>query len=440
MSAEQITFHTRSSSPLSGTVQVPGDKSISHRAIMLSALAQEKSTICGLLMGQDNLATITALKAMGVEITQIGPAQFEVQGVGLRGLHAAAHTLDLANSGTGMRLLAGLLSGQPFDAEIIGDASLMRRPMGRIVDPLLQMGASISMSEEGTAPLKIKGGQNLKAIDYHLPVASAQVKSCLLLAGLYAKGETRITEPAPTRDHTERMLESFGYTVQRNKLSVALQGDAVLKATDIDVPADISSAAFFMVAASVIPGSDIVLKAVGVNPTRIGIINILFEMGADISLENKRMMGAEPIADIHVRHARLKGISIPQEQVPLAIDELPVLMIAAACAEGETILKGAQELRVKESDRIAAIADGLRLLGVDVQTRADGMIVQGGELRGGEVNSFGDHRIAMAFVVAGAVARESIIIHDCANVETSFPNFLDLANQLGMNVKIGKIT
>lgn len=422
MTEKQITFQSAPTKGLQGKIRVPGDKSISHRSLLLSAIAQGNSRIEGLLMGEDNLATMAALESMGVEIKKIGETDFEVQGVGLHGLKAPSKKLDLGNSGTGMRLLVGLLAGQDFDSEIVGDASLMKRPMKRIVDPLTQMGAKIEMSSKGTPPLKISGGQPLKGIDYVMPMASAQVKSCLLLAGLYAEGETRITEPAPTRDHTERMLKVFGYP-------------GMLKGTTIQVPADISSAAFFMVAASIIPDSNIVLKDVGVNPTRIGVITILKAMGANIVLENERTMSGEPVADIQIQSATLKGIEIPIKHVPLAIDELPVIMIAAACADGKTILKGAEELRVKETDRIAAVAEGLTKLGIEVETQKDGMIVQGGKFVGGEVNSFGDHRMAMAFAVAGTVATDSVMIRDCANVETSFPGFVEMANQLGMKVE-----
>ena len=435
MNDQIITFQSSASGPLSGEAKVPGDKSISHRALLLSAIAQGDSSIQGLLMGQDNLATMTALRAMGVSIEEAAPESVLVHGVGLHGLKAPTNPLDLGNSGTGMRLLAGLLAGQSFDSELIGDPSLTHRPMKRIVEPLTQMGAKIEMSRVGTPPLKITGGQHLQGIVYSLPVPSAQVEACLLLAGLYADGKTCIYRPAPTRDHAQKILQAMGCSIQQDDDSVCLQGGGDLRAISFQIPADISSAAFFMVAASIISGSDVLLKDVGVNPTRTGVITILQAMGANIILENKRMIGNEPVADIRIRSATLKGIEIPVEQVPLAIDELPVLMVAAACAKGSTILKGAEELRVKETDRIAAIAEGLLALGVDAQTHADGMLVQGGKLKGGEVDSFGDHRIAMAFAVAGAVAPEPVIIRDCVNVETSFPGFLQMANRLGLSLE-----
>jgi len=424
------TFIVNPSNKLHGTLRVPGDKSISHRAIMLGALAEGTTHINGFLEGEDTLATLAAFQAMGVSIE--GPHQREVtiHGVGLQGLQAPAAPLYLGNSGTSMRLLSGLMAGQAFSVEMAGDASLSRRPMRRVTEPLSTMGAWIET--KGTPPLKIHGGQRLQGINYTLPVASAQVKSCLLLAGLYAQGTTCVTAPAPTRDHTERMLAGFGYSVQQKGLRVCLQGGGKLQANSIEVPADISSAAFFMVGATIAQSADVLLKHVGINPTRIGVINILRQMGADISLHNQREVGGEPVADIRVCASQLHGIDIPKEQVPLAIDEFPVLFIAAACATGETILTGAQELRVKESDRIQVMAEGLRAVGINAQPTPDGMKIQGGQIRGGVINSHGDHRVAMAFTIAALRANDTITIKDCANVATSFPNFLELAQTAGI--------
>jgi 3-phosphoshikimate 1-carboxyvinyltransferase len=357
---------------------------------MLGALAEGTTRVTGFLEGEDALATLAAFRAMGVDIEGPDGGEVTVHGVGLHGLRAPAGELDLGNAGTGMRLICGLLAGQPFDTRLTGDASLCSRPMGRVIDPLTQMGARIASREGGRPPLEITGGRQLNAIHYDLPMASAQVKSCVLLAGLYCDGETSVTEPAPTRDHTERMLGGFGYDVQRSGNRVALRGGGALRACDIDVPADISSAAFFLVGASIAPGSDLLLEHVGVNPTRVGVLNILRLMGADIELLDEREVGGEPVADIRVRHAPLQGIDIPVDQVPLAIDEFPALFIAAACAGGTTRLTGAEELRVKESDRIAAMAEGLTTLGVENTVLADGVVIEGGELGGGEFRTFGD--------------------------------------------------
>jgi len=331
--------------------------------------------------------------------------------------------------------MAGLLAGQRFDSQLIGDASLSKRPMARVADPLRQMGARIDTAEGGRPPLRIYGGQRLHGIDYHLPVASAQVKSALLLAGLFSEGETVVHEPAPTRDHTERMLRGFDYVVTGEGATVRLHGGGRLNACPIDVPADISSAAFFLVGASIAAGSDITLEHVGINPTRIGVLNILRTMGAHIEVANAREVGGEPVADIRVRAAKLRGIEIPQDQVPLAIDEFPALFVAAACAEGVTVLRGAQELRVKESDRIAVMAHGLRALGIDATEQADGIVIRGGALKGGEVQSHGDHRISMAFAVAGLRASGPVMVRDCKNVDTSFPGFAALARRAGLAVE-----
>jgi 3-phosphoshikimate 1-carboxyvinyltransferase len=419
-----------------GDLRVPGDKSMSHRSIMLGSLADGMTEVTGFLEGEDSLATLQAFRDMGVEIEGPSEGRLVIRGVGLHGLQAPKKPLYLGNSGTSIRLLSGLLAGQAFDVELQGDASLSGRPMGRVANPLREMGAVIETEKDGTPPLRIKGGRKLKGINYTMPMASAQVKSCVLLAGLYAEGETSTLEPAPTRDHTERMLRGFGYSVDSDNDKASLSGGGRLTATRINVPADISSSAFFMAAAAIVPGSDITLRHVGVNPTRVGVINILRQMGANIELFNRAQVGDEPVADIRVRYAPLKGIAIPEDQVPLAIDEFPVLFIAAACAEGTTVLTGAEELRVKESDRIQSMADGLVTLGVDAVATDDGIRIQGGEIGSGEVESFDDHRIAMAFSVAGLRASGPITIKEANNVATSFPNFISLARQVGINIKL----
>ncbi len=436
----KLQFTAQAGGQLKGAIRVPGDKSISHRSIMFGALAEGTTRVSGFLNGEDNLATLNAFRSMGVKITEPDNGQLEIQGVGMHGLQAPSSNIDLGNSGTSIRLLSGLLSGaiadKDFNVVLTGDRSLSTRPMKRVTDPLKLMGARVETNDAGTPPLKIYSGQTLKGIDYTMPMASAQVKSCLLLAGLYAKGQTCVTEPAPTRDHTERMLRGFGYAVESNKGKICLQGGGKLTATDIDIPADISSATFFMVGATIAEGSDITLEHVGINPTRIGVINILRLMGASIEVLNQRDVGGEPVADIRVKSARLKGIQIPEDQVPLAIDEFPAIFIAASCAEGETVLTGAEELRVKESDRIQVMADGLVALGVDALATPDGIRIQGGDntIGSGHVESHGDHRIAMSFAMAALVAKGTITIGDCANVSTSFPSFLRLANHAGLSI------
>lgn len=433
----QQQFLASPTQSLHGVLKIPGDKSISHRSLMLGGVANGITEVRGMLMGEDNLATMRAMQMMGVQI-DVSDACIKVHGVGLHGLQKPNQRLDLGNSGTAIRLLTGLLAGQSFSTELMGDESLMRRPMGRVVHPLCQMHAKIDLTPAGTPPLYIHGGQSLKGFHYVMPMASAQVKSSLLLAGLYAFGETCVVESAPTRDHTERMLRTFGALVKTHDNCVSLQGGQTLQSCNIQVPGDISSAAFFIVAATITPGSEIVLQQVGINPTRIGILTILKMMGADIQLENETQLGAEPVADIRVRYAPLKGIKIPQDQVALAIDEFPIIFIAAAMAEGETVLRGAEELRVKESDRILRMAEGLLALGIQAQALPDGLIIEGGLFQGGVIDSGGDHRIAMAFAVAANVALGPITINDCANVATSFPNFVELSNLIGMNVKMGQ--
>jgi len=419
---------------LSGKFRVPGDKSISHRAVMLGSLAEGVTEVTGFLEAEDALATLACFQAMGVKIERLSEGRLRIYGVGLHGLKAPENALYVGNSGTSMRLLSGILAGQPFDSVLTGDNSLTKRPMRRVIDPLTLMGAVVNCSDKGTSPLEIKGGQSLEGIQYQMPMGSAQVKSCLLLAGLYANGTTEISEPAVTRDHTERMLKGFGYAVKTEGNVVSLRGGGKLEAMSIDVPADISSAAFFLVAASITPNSNITLEHVGVNRTRTGVIDILLKMGADIQLQNERTVGGEKVADIRVRSSQLNGIDVPENLVALAIDEFPVIFIAAAYAKGKTRVTGAEELRVKESDRIQAMADGLQRLGVDAQATIDGMIINGGPVYGGEVESVDDHRIAMAFAVAGLQAEGVIKINNCENVATSFPNFVALASQCGFNL------
>jgi 3-phosphoshikimate 1-carboxyvinyltransferase len=409
---------------------VPGDKSVSHRALMLGALAEGESHIRGFLEGEDTRATAAVFAQLGVSIQTPAPGERLVHGVGLHGLRGAGRPLDCGNAGTGMRLLTGLLAGQAFDSTLVGDESLSRRPMRRVTEPLVSMGARID-TREGLPPLHIHGDRRLEGIRYELPVASAQVKSALLLAGLYAEGETEILEPHPTRDYTERMLAAFGWPIEFAPGRARLSGGHALRATDVQVPADFSSAAFFLVAASLVPGSELLLRAVGLNPRRTGLLQALKLMGADIEVLNARQGGGEPVADLRVRHAPLHGIELPEALVPDMIDEFPALFIAAAAARGRTVIRGAAELRVKESDRIASMAAGLRTLGVPVQETPDGALITGGTLGAGTVEGHGDHRVAMSFAVAGLVAAGDVRIEDCRNVATSFPGFLDLANGCG---------
>ena len=432
---KKITFHIQNGGQLSGTARVAGDKSMSHRAIMLGSLAQGVTHVTGFLEAEDALATLQAFRDMGVVIEQLGNGCVTIHGVGKHGLKAPSKPLYLGNSGTSMRLLSGLLAGQAFDCVLTGDESLSKRPMKRVTEPLASMGAVIHTTQSGTAPLHITGqAGKLHGMDYTMPMASAQVKSCLLLAGMYAQGQTTVTEPAPTRDHTERMLKGFGYPVTQMTNQASIHANGQLTACDIDVPSDISSAALFLVGASIAPNSTVVLEHVGINPTRTGIIDILRLMGAHIDILNERVVGGEPVADLRVTSSELNGIAIPEHLVPLAIDEFPVLFIAAACAKGETRLTGAEELRVKESDRIQVMADGLQALGIDATATPDGMIIQGGTMGGGVIDSHGDHRIAMAFAIAGLRASAPIRILDCENVNTSFPTFKAIAVALGLNL------
>jgi cyclohexadieny/prephenate dehydrogenase / 3-phosphoshikimate 1-carboxyvinyltransferase len=433
-----LVYRVAAGGTLRGEIRVPGDKSISHRSIMLGALADGVTSVEGFLEGEDALATLQVFRDLGVRIEGPERGRVTIHGVGLHGLKAPQKPLYCGNSGTSMRLLSGLLAGQSFPSVLTGDSSLSKRPMKRVAEPLRRMGADITLQEGGVAPIHIKPAA-LRPIDYVMNVASAQVKSCLILASLYVNGTSRITEPAPCRDHTERMLRGAGYPLTQAGATVLVTGGGRLRAGHIDVPADISSAAFFLVGASICPGADLVLKHVGMNPTRIGVVNILRAMGARLDVLREYEAGGEPVADLRVRHAPLKGIRIPQDQVPLAIDEFPALFIAAACAEGETVLSGAEELRVKESDRIQTMADGLKVLGVAHTVKPDGIVITGkgaaGTLGSGLIDSHGDHRIAMAFTVASLRASGPLEILDCNNVATSFPGFADLVRHCGINLQ-----
>jgi len=423
--------------PLRGELSIPGDKSISHRAIMLAALADGISRIDGFLEGEDARATCAIFRQLGVRIDAPEPGVRIVHGVGIDGLRAPGALLDCGNAGTGMRLLAGLLAGQSFDSSLIGDASLSKRPMRRVMAPLAQMGARIEAEPGEVPPLRIHGGQPLRGITFDNTLASAQVKSALLLAGLYAKGETTVIEPRPTRDYTERMLAAFGWPIAFAPGRASVSGGHRLAATNIEVPADFSSAAFFLVAATLIPGSEVCLKQVGINPRRIGLLHVLRQMGADIHLTNSGTQGGEPVADLLVRHAPLHGIEVPLEHVADMIDEFPILFIAAACAQGVTTISGAAELRVKESDRISVMAEGLRAIGFSaLEETPDGAIITGNRatLGSGQIHAHGDHRIAMAFAVAAQVASGEIRIDDVAHVATSFPGFDQLARNAGFGL------
>ncbi len=429
-----MKFITQPGGHLRGSIDIPGDKSISHRAVMLGSLADGTTRVSNLLTGTDVLATVDAFRELGVTIERPSEGDMIIHGVGLHGLQEPNKALDLGNSGTSIRLLSGILAGQAFDSQLSGDDSLCKRPMRRILDPLKTMGAVIEGQEDGTPPINVHGGQALQGINYKMPMASAQVKSCLLFAGMYAAGETAITEPGVTRDHSERMLEAFGYPVKHCGPQVRIKGGGSLTATDIKVPGDISSAAFFMVGACIAKNSELILNNVGLNPTRLGVINILRIMGANLEIIEERFNGHEPVADIRIRSSQLRGVDIPLEQVPLAIDEFPALFIAAACAEGVTVLRGAEELRVKESDRIRSMANGLRAIGITCKSRPDGIIIQGGQIEGGEVNSFGDHRVAMAFAMASLASEQPIQIENCANVATSFPDFVNISRGVGLRI------
>ncbi len=418
-----------------GEITVPGDKSISHRALMLGAIAEGETIVRGFLESEDCVATRRAFEALGVRVRDDGEGVLRVSGVGLDGLQPPADVLDLGNSGTAVRLMTGLLAAQRFDSTLTGDASLRKRPMERVAAPLRAMGARIE-TQDGCAPIRITGGAQLKGIDYAMPVASAQVKSALLLAALYASGTTTVRAPGPSRDHTERMLKSMGVPLEISEdgLTVSMGDSRTLRGIEINVPADLSSAAFFIVAGCLGAKDGLLIRNVGVNPSRTGLLTILSAMGAQIEIRNPRTAGAEPVADLYIEQGELKGIDVPPELVPLAIDEFPILFIAAAGARGPTIVRGAEELRHKESDRIAAMARGLAALGARVEEREAGVIIEGGKLHGGSVDSHGDHRVAMAFSVASLISSGPIEIRDTAAVATSFPNFLEVAAACGLSV------
>jgi 3-phosphoshikimate 1-carboxyvinyltransferase len=431
-------FEAHPARGVSGSMAVPGDKSISHRAMMLSGVADGTSEVTGFLASEDCLASLSAMRALGVRIEQPSPTHVVIHGVGLRGLQDARRVLDMGNAGTAMRLFTGLLSAQAFDSRLIGDASLMRRPMERVAKPLREMGADVR-THGGTPPVDIGGGRRLHGIEYRMPVASAQVKSAVLLAALYADAATTVVAPALSRDHSERMLASCGVRLDIDGLRTTLHPPKALANQRLDVPGDFSSAAFFIVAGLLGAADEgLLIRNVGMNPTRTGLLDILRTMGASIEVCKPRDSGAEPVADLLVRASQLRGIQVPAQLVPLAIDELPVLFIAAACAAGETVVTGAEELRVKESDRISAMSAGLDSLGVVHRVLPDGMRIEGRAtgpaFSGGEVDSFGDHRIAMSFAVASLRAAKSISIRDVANVATSFPGFVDLARSAGLDI------
>jgi 3-phosphoshikimate 1-carboxyvinyltransferase len=435
----QRLIYALPASGVAGSITVPGDKSISHRAILLSALATGSSEVRGFLASEDCLASLAAMRAMGVDIDRPAPTEVRVRGVGLHGLAAPPHDLDMGNAGTAIRLFTGLLSAQRFDSRLIGDESLMRRPMERVAKPLRDMGADVR-THQGTPPVEVHGGRRLHGIDYRMNVASAQVKSAILLAALYAEGATTVESPAPCRDHSERMLESAGVKIVTEGLTTRIEPPARLANQSLAVPGDFSSAAFFLVAGLLgAAGEGLVLENVGLNPTRTGLLDILRSMGGRIEIENPRMSGAEPVGDLRVHRSPLRGIAVPESLVPLAIDEFPVLFVAAACAEGETVIAGAEELRVKESDRIAAMGAGFTALGVEHQVTPDGMRIRGrGDgpvFSAGEIDSRGDHRIAMAFAVASLRASGPIAVRDTANVATSFPGFVELGRSAGLDLR-----
>ena len=435
VSARRFSYRVQPVSNVRGTVTVPGDKSISHRSLMLAGIADGQTVVSGFLESEDCLATLAAMRALGVPVEQGAGQGAVVEGVGRHGLTATSAPLDMGNSGTAMRLFTGLLAGQGFDSELIGDASLMRRPMERVAIPLRQMGAGIE-TQSGRPPVHIAGGRHLHGIRYQLPMASAQVKSAILLAGIYAEGTTSIIEPAITRDHSERMLQAFGVDVQVRGRSIDMRGPARLHGCRIDVPGDFSSAAFFIVAGCLAADGVLKLRNVGINPSRTGLLSALRLMGAEIRVVNERVSGAEPLADLEIERRELHGVEVPRELVPLAIDEIPALLIAAACARGETLVTGAEELRVKESDRIAAMAQGLQAVGIRTEVHADGMRVFGSAIQGGRVNSQSDHRIAMAFAIASVRADDPIEIIDVANVATSFPGFVETAQSIGLDIEV----
>lgn len=434
----QLNYRVKPSPNLNGQITIPGDKSISHRAIMLGAIAEGAPTrITGFLFGDDCLNTLKIFQQLGIEIEADRIARtVVVHGQGLTGLKAASEALDCGNSGTSMRLLMGLLAGQSFASTLIGDHSLMQRPMQRVALPLQHMGALIELKDQSYAPVKITPVPKLQNIRYELPVASAQLKSAILLASLYTKGRTEIIEPKSTRDHSERMLQQFGCAIEKNQNCISFSGGQVLKSCSIQVPADISSAAFFIVATLIAPQATLRLNHIGFNPSRHAIVEMLQAMGANIEIHNLNSEGFEPTADLIIRSSQLKALSyIKPEWIPIAIDEMPIFMIACALAQGTTRIEGLRELRFKESDRLHAMAEGLTRLGIQVTEFEDGIEIVGGQFQSGTINSYGDHRIAMAFIIAGAAAHQSITVENCHNVATSFPEFFELAEQIGLNLE-----
>jgi 3-phosphoshikimate 1-carboxyvinyltransferase len=421
--------------PLKGTIRVPGDKSISHRAIMLGALAEGVTRISGFLEGEDTIATAKIFQQLGVKIETPSPSERVVHGVGLHGLKASTEALDCGNAGTAMRLLSGVMAGQAFASRLMGDASLTKRPMRRVMKPLRAMGARIDATNDEFPPLNIHAMTGLNGIEYSTEVASAQIKSAILLAGLYAQGDTIVHEPHPTRDYTERMLQAFAWPIEYSPGYAKLSGGHRLQAANIVVPSDFSSAAFFLVAASVIPGSDLLMMGVGMNPRRTGLLQALKLMGAHIEVVNQTEHAGEHVADIRVRSAHLIGIDVPEAIVPDMIDEFPALFVAAALACGQTKISGAAELRVKESDRIAVMSRALRNLGADIHEMPDGAVIQGGQLHGGATESHGDHRIAMSLAIAAQMASAEVDIAECENVATSFPGFVALSQSIGFHLE-----
>jgi 3-phosphoshikimate 1-carboxyvinyltransferase len=428
-------------SVIGGDVRVPGDKSISVRSLILGSVAEGPTQVRGFLESSDTLATIAAMRELGVNIARQGGSRVLINGVGMEGLEAPSRPLDLGNSAAAMRLLTGLLAGQPFDSTLVGDPSLMRRPMERVAAPLRQMNADVT-TQNGLPPIAIKGGRALRAIEYELPVASAQVKSALLIAGLQADGRTRVVEPIATRDHSERLLRAFGVEVLRQERNVAIEGGQALRGTSLDIPGDFSSAAFFLVLGVLCAEKGLVLRNVGINPTRTALVDLLTRMGANIRVRPKDAPAGivsaayEPVADIEVQASKLRAITVPESLVAACIDELPVFFIAASCAEGETLVRGAHELRVKESDRLAAMAQGLGRLGVEHELLADGLWIRGGAgFSGGSVDRHGEHPNAMAFAVASARASGPLEVRDVANVATSFPGFVQTARSIGLQIE-----
>ena len=429
-------FVVTPSGPLAGSPTIPGDKSISHRAVLLGAIANGTTRIRDILYGEDVQRTINIVRACGAEVSKDGES-IDITGNGLYGLIEPEGDLYCGNSGTAMRLLTGLFAGQDFPVRLTGDESLSNRPMLRVVEPLREMNAQIGLTETGSAPIEIHPALRLDPITWKLREASAQVKSAILLAGLYASGQTTVVEPTRTRDHTENLLESFGCPVERNAQAVSVAGGFELEGQHVRVPADFSSAAFFIVAAMLIPDSEIVLKGVGLNSTRSALLDVLLDMNASIETENHRLTGAEEVADVRVMHSPdLTGTVVNPELIPWMIDEIPILAVAAAFAKGTTVITGCEELRVKESDRIHSVVEGLKNIGVDVREQQDGMIIEGGRPAGGTVDSFADHRIAMAFAVAGAASQNGVKVENCACVDTSFPGFASLARVAGMDIQV----